>query len=354
MNINRRKDGIYYKEIMIKGKRYYFTSSDEKEVEKKIIEFKHNKNKGLIIDDKNYTVSQWAQIWVDTYKSNLEEATITMYKSVIKCWINKYIGNIKLKDLKQKDIVFLLNAMSDKGLTRRKDVAFLTINQMLDKAVENDYIAKNVSKGISIKKTKSKEKQPLSDNLINDIKKLARNDSRAYMILFMIYTGVRKEELIPLQYKDIDFSSQFININKAVSLVNNQPKLKTTKNEENRKIPILPPIADKLKELKKTHNDQDYVFPNTKGNMMSDTTMKRQIKYVINDLNKLSNTTEIYFTYHQLRHTYACILHKAKVPIKEAQYFMGHKTMRVLLEIYTHLDEEDKKIASNLLRDFTS
>ena len=51
----------------------------------------------------------------------------------------------------------------------------------------------------------------------------------------------------------------------------------------------------------------------------------------------------IKFTYHQLRHTYVCLLHKANIPLKEAQCFTGHKDLAVLLNIYTHLDAEDKQ-----------
>lgn len=57
----------------------------------------------------------------------------------------------------------------------------------------------------------------------------------------------------------------------------------------------------------------------------------------------------IKFTYHQLRHTYVCMLHKAGIPVKEAQYLTGHKTLNVLLNIYTHLDDEDKENATNKL-----
>ena len=62
--------------------------------------------------------------------------------------------------------------------------------------------------------------------------------------------------------------------------------------------------------------------------------------------------TEITFTYHILRHTFACLLHKANVPLKEAQQMTGHKDVKVLLNIYTHLDKEDISNASNLLNNY--
>lgn len=361
-----RKDGRLMKKVTIDGKVKYLYSKDKDDLEKQYIDIKYKSNNGIAIEDNSINVKDWANQWLTLYKKGKEEATIKMYEQAINNYIVPKLGYIKLKNLKQKHIVELLNEMEEKGITRRRDIVLLTIKQILDKAIENDYIYKNVSIGIKIKKHKSAEKIPLSNNLIIEIQNLAKIDFRAFMILFMIYTGLRKEEVVPLQYKDLDLNTKYITIDKAVTFIHNTPKIKTTKNASIRKVPILDIIYDKLLELKSQHDGKDYVFPNTLGKMMSDTTMKRQIKYVLNTLNKnkekqekennpefvLTEDNKIYFTYHQLRHTYVCILHKAGVDLKEAQSFTGHKTIQVLLDIYTHLDEEDKTNAINKLNNF--
>ena len=105
---------------------------------------------------------------------------------------------------------------------------------------------------------------------------------------------------------------------------------------------------------------------------MSETSIRRLLEHTLHQINKLYRKNQIdtlksvsvnendikkedikiiKFTYHQLRHTYVCMLHKAKIPIKEAQYLTGHKTLNVLLNIYTHLDEEDKEDATNKLNE---
>lgn len=346
-----RKDGRLMKRVSVKGKLKTLYSDNPKDLENQYIEAKYLSNKGMAIDNESLTMEQWSKQWLEIYKSDKSENTRKMYKEAINIYIIPYLGKYKLKSLKQKDILYLLNIMSENGITRRKDVVLMTINQILDKAVENDYISKNVCKGIKIKKHKPAEKEPLPYNLIVEIKKLASDNPRAFMVLFMIYTGLRKQEVIPLQYKDIDLEHKYINVNKAVQLIHNQPVVKTTKNEDTRKVPILDIVYDKLVEMKSQHNDNDFVFPNTLGNMMSDTTMKRQIEYIRNDLSKALGH-EVYFTYHQLRHTYACILHKAGVDLKEAQSFTGHKTLQILLDVYTHLDEKDKQNAVNKLNNF--
>lgn len=361
-----RSDGRLMKRVSVNGKLQTIYSDNPKDLENQYIELKHLSNKGLSAEDNVLTVGEWADQWLKLYKSDKTDATKDMYETSIRLYIKPNIGNIKLKNLRQADIISILNEMDRKGITRRKEWTLLTIKQLLQKAVENEYVYKNVALGIKIKKYKSPEKMPISDDVINRIRKLSENDFDMFMLLFMIYTGVRREELAPLQYKDIDIENKVIYINKAVHYKHNQPIIKSVKNEENRKVPILNILCNKLSDLKENHKNSDYVFPNTSGNIMSETSIKRKIGYILNRLNKdyekeqkeidekfeLNDDNRIYFTYHQLRHTYACILHKAGVDIKEAQSFTGHKTVQVLLNIYTHLDEEDKSKAVNRLNKF--
>lgn len=361
-----RSDGRLMKRVSVNGKIQSIYSDNPKDLERQYIELKYKNNRGIDVENNTLTFGEWANTWIKLYKSDKADATIDMYRTTIKLHINPKIGYIKLKSLKQSDIIGVLNEMDQKGITRRKDWALLTIKQILDTAIENDYIYKNVANGIKIKKHKSSEKKPIDSNIIDRIKKLSENDFDAFMILFMIYTGLRREEIVPLQYKDIDLNNKIIVIDKAVHFDKNQPIIKSTKNECSRNVPILNIIYNNLKDLKSIHKNNEYVFPNTLGNIMSETSVKRKIGYVLNRLNKqyekeqkeldkdfkLTDENKIYFTYHQLRHTYACILHKAGVDLKEAQSFTGHKDVKILLNIYTHLDEEDKKKAVDKLNNF--
>lgn len=193
----------------------------------------------------------------------------------------------------------------------------------------------------------------------------------AFQFYLCFTLGLRREELAPLTYSDIDIENKLLTINKAVHWEKNKAFIKKTKNEDIRKIPILDIIYDKIADLKSQHKDKDLFISAVKSNsIMSETSIRRLLEHTLNQINKLyqkdqldtlksvsENEEEINkediktikFTYHQLRHTYVCMLHKAEIPVKEAQYLTGHKTLNVLLNIYTHLDEEDKQNATNKL-----
>ena len=50
------------------------------------------------------------------------------------------------------------------------------------------------------------------------------------------------------------------------------------------------------------------------------------------------------FTAHQLRHTYCTMLYMSGVDILTTSKLMGHSSIQITLEIYTHLDEKYKKL----------
>ena len=81
--------------------------------------------------------------------------------------------------------------------------------------------------------------------------------------------------------------------------------------------------------------------------------IKKKLSSTLKLLNKdLKKEDSIKFTLHQLRHTYVCILHKAGIDIKQAQIWTGHKDVKVLLNIYTHLDSQDNQNSLDKVNQF--
>ena len=310
------------KRVSVDGKIKTLYSDNAKDLEKQYIELKYKSNNGMVTNDENMTVSSWADKWLETYKADKEQATIQMYKDTIRLYIKPYIGNIPLKNLKQTDIVNMLNSLAKKGITRRKDVTLLTIKQILEKAVDNDYIYKNVAKNIKQTKHIAKEKQILTNLDISYLQKVAKKDNSCLDFI------EGKTRSLSLWLNFISFIVSCIISRIGIFLL------------------VLPSIKSKQ--------------------LMSETSIRRALEYTLREINKLYNKDQldtqkvcqnqnseeiktIKFTYHQLRHTYASFLHKAGISIKEAQYLTGHKDVKTLLNIYTHLDEEDKKNATEKL-----
>lgn len=186
----KRKDGRLMKRVSVNGKLKTIYSDNVKDLEKKYIELRHLSNKGLFAEDNEINMKDWSNQWFNTYKHDKEQATKNMYLDAMRLYIIPTLGFIKLNKLKEADITSLLNQLNDKP--RQKEIVLLTIKQILDKAVDNDLIYKNVSNKIKIKKHKALEKNPLTDLEISYLKRVSELDNRCFAILFMLYTRITK------------------------------------------------------------------------------------------------------------------------------------------------------------------
>lgn len=331
MSYTKRADGRLMKKLTLDGKAHYIYGKTPTEIKNKIDQL-NKKYYTNSLDVSDITLEKWSYKWLETYKKSNEKKTQKFYRDIIKLHIVPEIGLIKLKDLKQIDIINLLNKMKNKGITKTCNYTLQTINQILNKAVENELIYKNVAIGIKLPKHKAKEKQVIPQEIIKKISELNTDDS--FMFEFLIYTGLRRGELVPLTINDINLKDKTITINKAVHFEHNQAELKGTKTNENRIIPIFDVIYDKLSSLVKKRSN--FLFLSQRGTIMSEQSLKRKLE-------KICEEIDYKFTYHQCRHTFVTLMYEAGIDVKQAQKWSGHKDIQVLLNTYTHLGEKKNK-----------
>lgn len=360
-----RKDGRLMKKVTINGKPKYLYSDNAKDLEKQYIEAKHMSYNGINIDDNKITLKQWAEKWYDVNISQKEYNTRRNIRSLLDNHIYPELGHIKLKNLKVINIKELQKNMLEQGLTSTCNRTITTIKRILNDAVENDIIQKNVAFNVkSIKYTKI-ERKPLT--VYEDELLLKVSSTHKYGLFFLIlrYCGLRTEEIIPLTVNDIDLKNRRILINKAVYFEKNNPNIKTTKNKKPRKIPILDIIYTQLEShiqiCKQKH--QDLLFKKQSDNkMLTFSTVRWMLESFLIAINKqfekeqkeknskfkLTENNKIYFTNHELRHSYCTMLYYAGIKIKKAQELMGHSSADMVYNIYTHLDEERENVDETL------
>ena len=344
-----RKDGRLMKKVTINGKPKYLYSDDPKDLEKQYIEIKHLSYSGTQLLNDSIKLKDFAKKWIDFNSSNKEYRTIEEYKILINNYILPILGHKKIKDVKLYDIKELMKKMENIPTTAKK--ALQIIKRILNDAVDNDIIIKNVAQNIKAPKITKNERLPLT--LEEDRMLLSSNNKYASFFLFMRYTGMRKEEIVPITINDIDLKNKTISINKAVTFIHNKPVLKDTKNNRSRTVPLLDIIYDLVKNLIETaikENRTLLFVKETDKKMLTDVAIRRHLESLLTDLNKNENE-QIKFTCHQLRHSYCTMLYYADVKIKKAQELMGHSSADMVYNIYTHLDEK-RENAEDLINNY--
>jgi integrase len=181
----------------------------------------------------------------------------------------------------------------------------------------------------------------------------------------MLYTGLRKGELLALEWNDVDLNAALLTVNKSAWFDNNRVGIKVPKTEAGfRTVPIPALILPILREAKEKASST-FVCPSAQGKRMTHTAYNAAWTSYLGYLNlkaggrrgsrsnaKLQLIEE--FTAHQLRHTYASMLYDAGVDPKSAQKFLGHADLQVTLKIYTHLSAEKENGSVAALNRFLS
>lgn len=157
----------------------------------------------------------------------------------------------------------------------------------------------------------------------------------------MLYTGLRRGEVLALTVEDINLSDRILTVNKSLYFEVNNANIKDPKSKSGyRQIPIPDRLIDELRIYILTL-ENNILFTMNNGNYMTKSSFRKFWDSIIKAVKeKTDNPNEITFTPHIFRHTYATNLYYAGIDIKTAQYFLGHSSLSMTLEIYTHLDKQ--------------
>ena len=367
----KRPDGRYATSTIVgytddgKPKRKTLYGRTIMELDKKVAEFKSLQNKGIIINDEGMTVEQWGKKWLELYKSAKEYNTYTMYQNALNKHIIPQLGDIRLNALKSHHIQELLNDIIQKGHHRTAEIVKLTIKQMIQQAIINEYIYKDVSLKVSLPQSKKKEKRALTteEKLLIEKSKLTQKE-RVFVDL-LYYTGVRRGEALALTVKDIDFINRKLIINKNLVLKDSQSDIKNSPKTDagNRLIPLPTKLLSELKEYL-ANVSSIYLFTKQNGELMTKSSFRRFWDNILDKMNiaaggdKFSRSETAIrlvskdITPHIFRHTYATNLYYADIDVKTAQRLLGHSNIQITLEIYTHLNNSNISTASDILNNY--
>jgi integrase len=215
---------------------------------------------------------------------------------------------------------------------RRRKAAPATVNRelacmkhMFSLAITWKKAIKNPVISVKFFKEKNQRLRFLSEEEISKLVEACSPQLKP-VVITAITTGMRLNEILSLQWKDIDLKRNLIILDE-------------TKGGSSRKIPINDGLKVILTEMQEK-NTKDFVFKNSLGKPYRDvrTTFRTAIRK-----SKLKGVT-----FHTLRHTFASHLVMANINLRTVQELLGHKTIQMTMR-YSHLSGEYKQQAVNIL-----
>lgn len=376
---------IYRKKIK-NGKEYYFYrlrhknlkspkdiyGSTVKDLENKINKVKYELDHGLT-NNKECFETFFTDWLFDIHFSHLKPSTKENYEGVYRIYIkNSSLSKIKVKDLKLIDVQKFYNHWVINGCTinRIKNIHKI-LRPFIRYLYDNNIIIKDFSNSIILPKEDEKTKLAKENKIIpftiEEQKKFLESIKGHHLeILFItaLYSGLRQGELFALTWNDINFEESYIDVNKTYRYIANvslngrssgHSSIQTPKTAKSiRKVPIPKFLTKMLIQYKKeqklhkiryadVYNDNNLVFCNDVGNYLVDSTVGRNFKII------LTKSKIPLRKFHDLRHTYATKLFELGEEPKTVQELLGHSTVSITLNTYTHVLESVKEKAISKL-----
>lgn len=207
--------------------------------------------------------------------------------------------------------------------TVNREVACL--KHIFTKAIEWGIVKKNPGKKVKLLRERNTRLRYLDEKEIRRLYDACAEHLKPIVIV-ALNTGMRKEEILSLKWKDLDYRIRTISI-------------LDTKNGESRKIPMNDSVYRTLLDIGKKA-DSPWVFCKKNGERYGN------VRKAFEGARKRAGIVD--FRFHDLRHTFASHLVMAGVDLRTVQELLGHKSFEMTLR-YAHLSPEHKKRALDIL-----
>ncbi|WP_077534319.1 site-specific integrase [Massiliimalia massiliensis] len=374
----------------VNGKRQRFTKSGfstKKEAmtagTKALAEYE---NSGLRFIPSEISYSDYLDYWLKEYcQINLKECSYLGYQKKINNYIRPVLGKYHLHSITPAILQQFLNEKFNEGFSRNTLICLKALlSGSLSYAVEPlRFIQSNPMQGIKLPSprakadipTRSHPREIILENEWNKIISRFPFGNSCYIPLLLAYRcGLRLGEAFAIDRKhDIDWEHGILDINKQVQNLKGYWTFTEPKYNSFRKIKL-----DKitLEELRKVSIFEDraiafyrecyiHLYENPKRQIVTEKGVDCK---EIHMLNVRENGSFIsprimmhcarvihydlgyaHYTYHALRHTHTTMLIERGAYIKDVQERLGHKSVQVTLQIYTHITQAMKQQTTNIL-----
>jgi integrase len=306
------------------------------------------------------TLNEYLNKWLETAaKQRLSERVFADYKYLLDLYVRGRIGNKRITDLRAMDIQMLYAEMQEKGLSARTvRYTNAVLSSALKQAVKWGVIVRNPASLVELPKIQRKEMQALSTEDAIKFLEAAAEDRYSVLFSLALITGMRPEEYLGLQWKDIDLQNGVITVQRAVIERNkigwyfSEPKTARSR----RSIPIPQSLSQALtihrhKQLEErlkagaSYQNYDLVFATGEGTpLLRRNIVRRHFKPILKRAG-LPESLRLY----DLRHSCATLLLAANENPKVVGERLGHASIRMTMDVYSHVLPTMQRAASDKL-----
>jgi integrase len=348
----RADKGLWVAEVRTGAgqKRRTVYGATKQEVQQKLRRLHNDIVAGVGAEAAALTVGQWLMRWLELVKPTVEPNTYDPYERHVRLHLTPHIGGLKLTKFGKVQVRGLYAALAEAGVSaamQRKIGTTLTI--ALNQAVNDDLLPGNPAMKVRKPKAKKPQMQVLDPDQAAAFLKAARSDRLFPFYLTALDTGARPGELFALLWSDIDLEGRYLSITKSQEDISGALRIKETKTAKSRRridlsADTVAALAAHRKAMLAEGHIGGPVFCDTRGGYLRLSNLRRDSFLPI-----LKKAQLPAVRLYDLRHTCATLLLLADVPAKVVSERLGHSSITLTLDTYSHVLPTMQRKAADLM-----
>jgi integrase len=290
-------------------------------------------------------------------KPTIEESTWIRHRQYCELHIIPRIGRLKLTALTPQQVQELYANRLAAGLASTT-VNHLhdTLHKALKRAMRLGLVARNVTELVDVPRVGPSEMRPLSREETHRLIEAAACDRLEALYVLAIATGMRQSELLGLRWPDFDFSAGVVRVRTQLkrtlekTWVFHEPKTRRSRRQVALAAPAIVALQRHQEQqqlervtLGAAYEDNGLVFCTQLGRPLIKGNVYRSF------LRLLDKAALPRMRFHDLRHTCATLLLIARVNPKVVSEMLGHASVSITLDIYSHVIPDMQQDAAAIM-----
>ncbi len=344
-SIYRRRDGRWAASVSLPGgKRKTFYGRTRQEVQRKLHDALRARDQGLPQPPGRLSIGRFLGEWLEAARPSLRPRTWERYEEVVRLHIAPALGRLPLAHLAPSHLQRLYAQKLEEGLSPTTVArVHAVLHRALGQAERWGLVPRNVASLVTPPRAARQEMKALSPEEARRFLEAARGERLYALYVLAITTGMRLGELLALRWRDVDLERGTLRVTATLQKTRDGYLFAEPKTERSRRQVVLSPAAlealrqHRLRQLEErlrlgdAWEDHDLVFPNEVGRPLDRTNLThRSFERVL----RRAGLPRLRF--HDLRHTAATLLLSQGVHPKVVADMLGHSTISVTLDLYSH------------------
>ncbi|MDP9335969.1 MAG: site-specific integrase [Actinomycetota bacterium] len=326
---------------------------------------------GAHVEPSKMTVAEYLTAeWLPVVQTSKKPATLGTYRHFVERRINPVLGDIRLHELTSGDLIRFYAALRAGGRCDSKSggLAERTIKQIhtiihaaLRHATESGLAARNVAalipRDAKPKPRKSNEMRTWSAEEVRTFLEAVHADRLHACWAFAVMTGLRRSELLALKWQDIDLGSGQVSVRRGLVAIGADVHEGTPKSGRARTVAIDREAVALLKRHRTAQleermrwgeawTDTGRVFTREDGQALRPSTVTQTFD------RRVARLPVPRIRLHDLRHTHATLLLARGTHPKVVQERLGHSSVQITLDVYSHIAPGMQQDAAALIGAF--